>query len=524
MKKNSLFMALAAMFVLAFASCNNEPEITGPGTGNGGDNDKPQQPTEGIFSWEFSTSFGEFTTQDVSGDESWTIDFKTAKMTGYVDQVNKANEDWLISPAIKLEKVTAAKLKMEYIARYFANLASDITIQVSENYTEGAPSTAQWTEVKPASALVEGSDWTNFATTEYSLTPYVGKTIRFAIKYVSTETKAGTIEVKKVTVEEGEASGSGTDPEIPTDVTGKGTKAEPYTANDVIALKSKVIGPFFVKGYIVGQVKGMSMNESSVETAAPFTPSEGQTYNTNILIASNPDETNMKMMVPVQLPSGELRAALNLPENEGMLKKEVLLYGNLENYFGAAGVKSPTYAVVDGTEYGSEPVIVDPDKQIYAESFAEGQGDFTIVDVLLPEGAEHVWFYNSQYKQMAASGYVSGASKEAESWLISPALDLSGKTSAIFTFEHAGKQFGAPVTNLTIQVSTTYNGGEINAADWTELAIPNHLAGETNTFKSAGDINLSEYCGKSNVHIAFKYTSTTTGSGNWYVKNVIVRE
>lgn len=526
MKKKNLFMALAALFVLAFASCNNEPEITGPGIDDGG-NDK--QPTEGIFSWEFSTSFGEFTTQDVLGAESWMIDYQTAKMTGYINATkeNRANEDWLISPEIKLENVTAAKLKMEYVAQYFDNLSADITVWVSENYTEGAPSTAQWTEVKPASALVEGTDWNTFATTEYSLTSYVGKTIRFAIKYVSTDTKAGTIEVKSVAVEEGEASGSGDveEPEIPTEVTGQGTKENPYTANDVIALNSTVIGPFYVKGYIVGQVKGMSMNESSVETAAPFsTYDETVTYNTNILIASNPDETNMDLMVPVQLPSGDLRTALNLPENGDMLKKEVLLYGNLEKYFGAAGVKSPTYAVVDGTEYGSEPVIVDPDEQIYAESFAEGQGDFTIVDVLLPAGAQHIWYYNEQYKQMAASGYVNGASQNAESWLISPALDLSAKTSAIFTFEHAGKQFGAPVTNLTIQVSTTYNGGEINAADWTELAIPNHLAGETNTFKSAGDIDLSKYCGNSNVRVAFKYTSTTSGSGNWYVKNVVVRE
>ena len=363
MKKKNLFMALAALFVLAFASCNNEPEITGPGIDDG--DDKPQ-PTEGLFSWEFSTSFGEFTTQDVLGDESWMIDFKTAKMTGYVDDTNKANEDWLISPAINLGEISAAKLKMEYIARYFASLDTDITVWVSENYTEGAPSTAQWTEVKPASALVSGADWTTFSTTEYSLTPYVGKTIRFAIKYVSTDTKAGTIEVKSVAVEEGEASGSGDveEPEIPTEVTGQGTKENPYTANDVIALNSTVIGPFYVKGYIVGQVKGMSMNESSVETAAPFsTYDETVTYNTNILIASNPDETNMDLMVPVQLPSGDLRTALNLPENGDMLKKEVLLYGNLEKYFGAAGVKSPTYAVVDGVEYGLNPdePIVEPE-------------------------------------------------------------------------------------------------------------------------------------------------------------------
>lgn len=361
MKKKNLFMALAALFVLAFASCNNEPEITGPGIDDGG-NDK--QPTEGIFSWEFSTSFGEFTTQDVLGDESWMIDFKTAKMTGYINATkeNRANEDWLISPAIKLENVTAAKLKMEYVAQYFDNLSTDITVQVSENYTEGAPSTAQWTEVKPASALVEGTDWNTFATTEYSLTSYVGKTIRFAIKYVSTDTKAGTIEVKSVAVEEGEAAGESTE------LTGKGTKEEPYTVSDVISLNNSIVGPFYVKGYIVGQVVGQSLDSGS-EFVAPWTPSTNQntgelnTYNTNILIAVSIDETDVKNVVPVQLPSGELRNALNLPENGDMYQKEILVYGNLEAYFRVPGVKSPTYAVVDGVEYGLNPdePIVEPE-------------------------------------------------------------------------------------------------------------------------------------------------------------------
>lgn len=42
MKKKSLFMALAALFVLAFASCNNEPEITGPGIDDGGNDSVPE--------------------------------------------------------------------------------------------------------------------------------------------------------------------------------------------------------------------------------------------------------------------------------------------------------------------------------------------------------------------------------------------------------------------------------------------------------------------------------------------------
>ena len=42
MKKKNLFMALAALFVLAFASCNNEPEITGPGIDDGGNDSVPE--------------------------------------------------------------------------------------------------------------------------------------------------------------------------------------------------------------------------------------------------------------------------------------------------------------------------------------------------------------------------------------------------------------------------------------------------------------------------------------------------
>lgn len=266
---------------------------------------------------------------------------------------------------------------------------------------------------------------------------------------------------------------------------------------------------YWVEGYIVGSY--------NFDADPKFQIGTEQAVNSSLLLADDPENTDTYKVVSVQLAAGYFRDQLNLLDHPENYKKKVKLYGIVEKYCGINGMVKLEKVYLDGTE------VVEPELEgFFTESFAEGQGDFTIVDVLLPAGAEHIWYYNANYKQMAASGYINNASQNAESWLISPALDLSAKTSATFTFEHAGKQFGAPVTNLTIQVSTTYNGGEINAADWTELAIPNHLAGETNTFKSAGDIDLSKYCGNSNVRIAFKYTSTTSGSGNWYVKNVVV--
>ncbi len=157
-----------------------------------------------------------------------------------------------------------------------------------------------------------------------------------------------------------------------------------------------------------------------------------------------------------------------------------------------------------------------------SESFETSQGDFTIQDVVLPSELKSIWRHDSQYKQMKAGCYDGTTNHASESWLISPAINLAGKTAATLTFEHSGKQFGAPLTNLTLQVSKTYAGGAINAGDWTEVEIPTYMTGNDNTFVSSGSIDLSAYAG-GNVFFAFKYTSQDGKGGNWYIKNVVVK-
>ena len=145
----------------------------------------------------------------------------------------------------------------------------------------------------------------------------------------------------------------------PNDVTGAGTYDNPYTASDVVAMANTVTGNYFVKAYIVGQVGGVTLS-GSAEFVAPFSPSTNSdgtpnTYSTNILVASADSITDITKCVPVQLPSGALRSGLNLPENPEMHGKEILIYGSLEKYFGVAGIKSSSYAVIDGKELGINP-------------------------------------------------------------------------------------------------------------------------------------------------------------------------
>ena len=171
---------------------------------------------------DFASSFGTYTTYDVSGTESWEIDYNTAKMTGYVGGVNKANEDWLISAPVSLEGVTEVNLTMKYIARYFSNLKEDITIQVSTDYTSGDPTKANWTPVE--ADLSEGSNWNDFLTAEIDLSRFAGQKVVVAVKYLSSEVKAGTIEIQSMLIQEGSG---GVVP--PTPGPGGDVQAIPYT-------------------------------------------------------------------------------------------------------------------------------------------------------------------------------------------------------------------------------------------------------------------------------------------------------
>lgn len=61
---------------------------------------------------------------------------------------------------------------------------------------------------------------------------------------------------------------------------------------------------------------------------------------TNIIIANTADELDEKNVVPVQLPTGKARKDLNLAGNYDKYKAEVIIKGDLEAYFGTAGLKN----------------------------------------------------------------------------------------------------------------------------------------------------------------------------------------
>ena len=84
-----------------------------------------------------------------------------------------------------------------------------------------------------------------------------------------------------------------------------------------------------VKVWVKGAIIGSMVDNKLVEGATGAS-------NTNMAIGTK------ESYLPVQLPSGDVRSALNLQENPANLGKEVVLYGTIEKYFSVAGVKNVT--------------------------------------------------------------------------------------------------------------------------------------------------------------------------------------
>ena len=158
---------------------------------------------------------------------------------------------------------------------------------------------------------------------------------------------------------------------------------------------------------------------------------------------------------------------------------------------------------------------------IFSETFLEGQGSFSIVNVNMPSELSYIWAHNARYSCMLASAYKDQVNYASESWLISPAIDLSRVKKATLSFSHAANYFGGECKDdCSVWISTNYDSGAPSTATWTELNIDTWPANDFNFVDAVCDI--TSYTGNKNVRIAFKYTSPQSKAGNWEVKNVVI--
>ena len=156
-----------------------------------------------LFSDEFGTTLNttNWTAVSVTGAQVWvTSNTGTgtnyyAVMNGYVNGINNANEDWLISKEIDMSGMSQINLTFDSDVRYSG---TPLKAFVTDNYT-GSPATTSWTELSPVWDTNSGAfGFVNSGNV--SLNSFAGKKVRIAFKYVSTTSAANTWEIDNVKV------------------------------------------------------------------------------------------------------------------------------------------------------------------------------------------------------------------------------------------------------------------------------------------------------------------------------------
>jgi len=309
-------------------------------------------------------------------------------------------------------------------------------------------------------------------------------------------------------VSEGEATVDPTDV-----VSGDGSEASPYNVAAGIVNQG---ASKWVKGYIVGYASAAASGTVYTFTADTCTQA------TNILIAGSSTITDPTKCIPVQLPTGAVRTGLNLKDVKANLGKQVTLYGSLELYFSKPGLKNTSYyAIEGGTTGGTKPV--DTSNAIFTETFASSsQGNFTVENVLLPAGFTSVWLPTATYG-MSATGY-KVSNFASEGWLISPAINLAGKSNVTLSFEHAigpAAQLSIDKSFFTVWICNNYVSGNPNNVTWTKIDLTTFSTtawGYIMANLAIPSANLA-----ANAKFAFKYMSTSAASATWEIKNVVVK-
>lgn len=280
---------------------------------------------------------------------------------------------------------------------------------------------------------------------------------------------------------------------------GTGTQADPYNAAGAIKAASALADGDKTTGVYVS---GIICKIKSVST---------QYGNAEYYISEDGKDADAFYIFRGYYLKGEKFTS----EDQIKVGQKVVVKGDLVNYKGNTPEMAQGSEIIsiDGsgnTGGGGEDATVGLN-----ETFQSGQGNFTIKDITLGEGASYVWKADTKNGYMKASAYVNKTNIPCQSQLISPAFSLKGLSSATLSFQHTGKYFGKASDECKVLAST-------DGKTWTELTVSAYPDGSSWAFVDA-TCDMKAFAGKETVYIAFQYTSTADAAPTWEIKNVVVK-
>lgn len=202
----------------------------------------------------------------------------------------------------------------------------------------------------------------------------------------------------------------------------------------------------------------------------------------------------------------------------GSTKREVTATQTISGY---SSTTSDHYPVSTTFTFGTSGTTPTTCSDLhYSQTFLSGLGGFTTYS----NTGTQVWGSSSVYGA-TMSGFANAANNVNDDWLISPSFNLDGLKSATLSFDHALNYVSNAadrVANHTVWISSDYNSGVPSSGNWSQLTIPNMASGASWSFVNSGSISVPAPFLKSNVHLAFKYQSTTSVAGTWEIKNLML--
>lgn len=181
---------------------------------------------------------------------------------------------------------------------------------------------------------------------------------------------------------------------------------------------------------------------------------------------------------------------------------------------------NPTPQPEPGGGGGSQPAL------ILSQDFTKGMGKFTVQDKEKGGFEGSIWTFdsaNAKYGVQATASKGSGSNYKAESWLISPEIDLTKYTTDVYLyFDHAfaylskDDKVSDPKEHFMVKVSAD------DGATWQDREVPKWLVPYSYfELAQSGNVSLSAFKGKK-IKIAFIYKSTTEFAPTWEITNLTV--
>ena len=453
---------------------------------------------------------GLFTIKDVTLPEGSTYvwkhdDYGYYKASAYVGGKNLPSESWLVSSEIDLSEAQNPALKFDFAFNFLnGNNASDfMKVKVSTDYA-GDVKTATWTDLTYDGSKFNG--W-NFIAQNVDLAQYAGKKITLAFAYTSTDQCAPTAEIKNLAI----------------------VNAQYW---DVCLFKE------VPESEIAAQMLKMSRASGAyANTAALYVYREGA------WVEYTNDDVNVKVADPALY--AEVGAdyivrpdnifPIYLTQNYPFAArgdKAVVIYRNSSN-----AVSAKEYAFTAGwvavENYSKRTTIFVKEADasyitqagVYLdESLLNNDDGGFVAQNISMTGVNYVWSLDSRYG-WKASGYL-GTNYPTESWLLTPAIDLSEAIAPQLSLDAAVNFLsGANLADhVGIKVSVDYTD-DVKKCNWTdiELDASQWPVGNSWDFSAVGPYDLSAYVGQI-VHVAFVYKSTKDTAPTWEVQNVLVSE